>query len=251
MDNLQLWGSQTAIKGFKNERDVAAKFNAWQEDVDAQNWLKLMQYNLDDIKSVFATTKVPKKSKTDVQIQVTIHYKEAIDIQNLQVKLVSNGKSGFNQVDRRWVDKCCSDWNMTEEVAAILRHFAGELPPNIDNPKDNRRMFMNEFTSEQQKLVIDWFEQNKAMIVCDILKGRGEFAAEWILVAKIDGNKAEYMLRPINSYIDVMGNGPVTITARGSIKIHEITLQRKGGDGGRPSANQLQFKVDPLLLFEK
>lgn len=36
MDNLQLWGSQTAIKGFKNERDVAAKFNAWQEDVDAQ-----------------------------------------------------------------------------------------------------------------------------------------------------------------------------------------------------------------------
>lgn len=39
-------------------------------------------------------------------------------------------------------------------------------------------MFMNEFTSEQQKLVIDWFEQNKAMIVCDILKGRGEFAAE-------------------------------------------------------------------------
>ena len=110
---------------------------------------------------------------------------------------------------------------------------------------------MNEFTSEQQKLVIDWFEQNKAMIVCDILKGRGEFAAEWILVAKIDGNKTEYMLRPINYYINVMGNGPVTITARGSIKIHEITLQRKGGDGGRPSANQLQFKVDPLLLFEK
>lgn len=103
MDNLQLWGSQTAIKGFKNERDVAAKFNAWQEDVDAQHWLKLMRYNLDDVKSVFATTKVPKKSKTDVQIQVTIHYKEAIDIQNLQVKLVSNGKSGFNQVDRRWL----------------------------------------------------------------------------------------------------------------------------------------------------
>lgn len=210
-----------------------------------------MRYNLDDVKSVFATTKVPKKSKTDVQIQVTIHYKEAIDIQNLQVKLVSNGKSGFNQVDRRWVDKCCSDWNMTEEVASILRYFAGEVPPNIDNPKDNRRMFMNEFTSEQQKLVIDWFEQNKAMIVCDILKGRGEFAAEWILVAKIDDNKAEYMLRPINYYINVMGNGPVTITVRGSIKIHEITLQRKGGDGGRPSANQLQFKVDPLLLFEK
>lgn len=159
MDNLQLWGSQTAIKGFKNERDVAAKFNAWQEDVDAQHWLKLMRYNLDDVKSVFATTKVPKKSKTDVQIQVTIHYKEAIDIQNLQVKLVSNGKSGFNQVDRRWVDKCCSDWNMTDEVAAILRHFAGEVPPNINKPKDSRRMFMNEFTSEQQKLVIDWFEK--------------------------------------------------------------------------------------------
>lgn len=251
MDKKQLWGSLTAIKGFKNEGDVATKFNAWQKDADAQTWLKLMQYDLDEIKRVFATTRVPKKSKTDVQIQVTIHHKEAIDVQNLQVKLVSNNKSGFNQVDRRWVEKCCSDWNMTAEIATILRHFAGELPPTINNPEDSRRMFMDEFTAEQQKLVIDWFEQNKAMVVCDILKGRGEFAAEWILVAKIDGDKVEYMLRPINHYINVMGNGPVTITARGNIKIHEITLQRKGGDGGRPSANQLQFKVNPLLLFDK
>lgn len=43
-----------------------------------------------------------------MQVQVTIKLKEAIDAQNLQVKLVSNTK-GFNQIDKRWVDKLCGN----------------------------------------------------------------------------------------------------------------------------------------------
>ncbi len=45
-----------------------------------------------------------KDYKIDVLVQVTIKLKEAIDTQNLQVKLVSNPK-GFNQIDKRWVYK--------------------------------------------------------------------------------------------------------------------------------------------------
>lgn len=29
-----------------------------------------------------------------------------------------------------------------------------------------------------------------------------------------------------------------------------ITIQRKGGDGGRDTANMLQFKIDPTDLFD-
>ena len=32
-------GSMIAKKGFRNEKDVASKFNKWKEDKDAQNWL--------------------------------------------------------------------------------------------------------------------------------------------------------------------------------------------------------------------
>src|SRR5512133_3640888 len=101
MDLVQR-GSQTARDGFRNEDDIVNKFNNWQEDKEAQIWLTIMKYNLDEIEYV----KAVKLSgcKTDVQVQVTIKLKEAIDAENLQVKLVSNS-SGFNQIDKRKVDK--------------------------------------------------------------------------------------------------------------------------------------------------
>ncbi len=44
-------------------------------------------------------------------------------------------------------------------------------------------------------------------------------------------------------------SGEVRITKQGSLKIGKITMQRKGGDGGRLSANMLQFKINPCELF--
>ena len=32
--------------------------------------------------------------------------------------------------------------------------------------------------------------------------------------------------------------------------VWKITMQRKGGDGGRITANMLQFKINPAELFE-
>jgi len=37
---------------------------------------------------------------------------------------------------------------------------------------------------------------------------------------------------------------------RGNFRIGRITKQRKGGDGGRPTANMLQFKINPAELFD-
>ena len=40
------------------------------------------------------------------------------------------------------------------------------------------------------------------------------------------------------------------MTPRGSISIGKITVQRKGGDGGRDTANMLQFKINPAELID-
>ena len=40
------------------------------------------------------------------------------------------------------------------------------------------------------------------------------------------------------------------IKKKGCLRIGKITVRRKGGDGGRKTAQMLQFKIDPLLLFE-
>jgi len=52
------------------------------------------------------------------------------------------------------------------------------------------------------------------------------------------------------SYKCVKGkNGEIEITNRGNFKIGRITMQRKGGDGGRDTSKMLQFKVNPIELF--
>lgn len=121
--------------------------------------------------------------KTDIQVQINVKLKEAIDVQNLQVKLVSSPK-GFNQIDKRWVDKYVEMWNIPDEISAILKRYTGEIKPNILTPKDKRRMFANEFSEKEQSEILFWLHNNQSFIVSDILKGRGQFAAEWMLHKK-------------------------------------------------------------------
>ena len=177
MDLIEL-GSQTAKNGFRNEDDIVQKFNNWTENEDAKKWLKIMQYKLEEIEFVEAVKL--HGHKTDVQVQVTIKLKKAIDVQNIQVKLVSN-PNGFNQINKRWVDKYIEMWELPKNVISILKRYTGEEKPNIENPKDNRRMFVDEFNENEQKEILDWFSYNKSLVVSDVLKGRGQFAAEWML----------------------------------------------------------------------
>lgn len=244
--NLQELGSNTAKNGFNNENDIIHKLNHWHNDEEAQQWLLVMQYELKEIEYV----KAVKLSgyKTDIQVQVTIKLKQAIDVQNLQVKLVSNEK-GFNQIDKRWVDKYAILWNMPTKIIDILKLYTGEIKPTIENVKDNRRMFANEFVESDRNLMLKWLNNNKSLIVSDILKGRGQFAAEWMLVAQKIKSNARWILKPMNFCLNFFGNGEIEITERGNFKIGKITMQRKGGDAGRKTANMLQFKINPAELF--
>ena len=70
-----------------------------------------------------------------------------------------------------------------------------------------------------------------------------------LVAQKVDIN-ARWILKPINYCLNFFGNGDVSITKQGNIKIGRITMQRKGGDGGRDTAKMLQFKINPAELFE-
>lgn len=250
MDKKQTIGSQTAKSGFKNEHFVVHQFNNWQNSALGRGWLQAMGYNLDDIESVQGY-KITGSYKSDVQVQINlvIKLKSITDIQNIQVKLVSNPR-GFNQIDKRWVDKYQALWDMPDDIVTILKQFTGELPPTIPNPRDLRRTFADELSADEQKALLQFLTDNKTLIVSDILRGRGSFCAEWMLVILITkGNDVQWVLKPMNFVLNYFGNGAVKITARGSIKIGRITLQRKGGDGGRATANMLQFKINPSELF--
>ncbi|PKQ69824.1 PDDEXK family nuclease [Raineya orbicola] len=239
-------GSKIAKDGFRNEDDIIKKFNQWQYDAEAREWLKIMNYKLDEIEWVEAIKIYGYK--TDVQVQVRIRLQKALDVQNIQVKLVSNVR-GFNQIDKHWVDYYADLWHIPNEIVILLKYFTGELQMGKSNLRDKRRMFADEFSIDEQKSILEWLKANQAMIITDILKGRGKFAAEWMLVAQKINLNARWILRPMNFCLNFFGNGEILITPGGSFRIGRITMQRKGGDAGRKTANMLQFKINPAELF--
>jgi len=245
MNKAQLLGSQTAKGGFKNEQDIVDKFNKWEVDVEAQKWLVLMNYVLDEIESVKAV--VLQRYKADINVQIRLKSKAALDVENIQVKLVSNPK-GFNQIDKRPVDTYNSilNWNMSNNILNILKRFTGELPPAIENPRNSRRMFIDEFSKNEQEELFDFLKSNKARIINDVLRGRGEFSAEWVIVAQKVNESARWVLKNINEVINHY-DGDVKISPRGSINIGRILIQRKGGT---PDPTSLQFKINPAELFD-
>jgi len=250
MNKKELFGSETAKGGFRNENDVIARFNDWKKDKVAQEWLITMGYAIKEIEYVKAV-KVGGNYKTDVQVQVTIKIKKAIDCENLSVKLVSNFQ-GFNQIDKRDISKYVQMWNVPKDVEKILELFTGKIEPlNNIRLKDSRRMLLNEMPHQDQEKIVNFFSKNKILIISDILKGRDKFSADWMLVIlKKDRNSFGWALRDINTVMNIFGQGNVRITGQGGLKIGKIGMQRKGGDAGRESAKMLQFKINPCLLFD-
>lgn len=167
-----------AKNGFRNEKDVASKFNKWKEDKDAQNWLNIMGYELNNIDKVKAFV-LTKGYKSDVVVCINSQNQK----ENIQVKLVSNA-NGYNQIDKRWVNKYSIMWSIPEDIELLLKYFTGEKSPFKTDVKDKRRMFLNEFDEQDQLKIIEFFKENKKIIVSDILKCRGEYSAKWMLVSQ-------------------------------------------------------------------
>ena len=170
-------------------------------------------------------------------------------MQNLQVKLVSNPQ-GFNQIDKRWIDKYVELWNIPDDVIKILKSFTGETKPTIKSVKDKRRTLLSEMEESDKEKIINFFEKNKILIISDLLKGRGEFSADWVLVILKINRESTWVLKSINEAMNVFGGGNIRITDRGSLRIGKILMQRKGGDNGRDTAKMLQFKINPVELFK-
>lgn len=236
-------GSRTAKGGFRNEDDIRDKFNLWQTDTDAQNWLAAMGFSPGEIRKLVAAK--PHGDKADVVVLVETaagNRREGISI-----KLVSS-PNGFNQVDKRWLGQYARLWKMPPAVISALKKFVGEEkpPPGTRQPD---RMFLNELTADEQAAVIEFFSANKQRIVADVIRGEGLNRADWFMVAWKTGDRPKWKIIRAIDAIDFFSQGKVEITRSGNLRLGKITMQRKGGDAGRPTAQMLQFKLNPALIF--
>jgi hypothetical protein len=237
-------GSQTAKGGFRNEDEIRDKFNAWLTDDDAKAWLRMLGHDPGAVRSVSAYK--PHGDKADVVVTVRSIDGPAFR-HGISIKLVSS-PNGFNQIDKRRLRQYAKMWNMPAEVATALRLFVGEDPPNAKSRRPER-MFLTELEKEARDSVVSFFTANKQRIIADLIRGEGTNKADFFMVAWKPGTEKSYTIIRSDEAIRFFSEGTVEVTRSGNLKIGRVTMQRKGGDGGRETAKMLQFKLNPALLF--
>ena len=192
------FGSKTAKGGFANEKAICKKFNVWKKDKEAQEWLRIMGYDvkkLDSVKATQVPTRIKKTDlckfgvneeeyeqfvrlkKTDAQISIIIKIGNILKIENLSLKK-ANKDADYNQIDKRSVDSYQEMWKFSDEIAFWLKLFTGELDPKkysrktgIKKYRDKRRVFLNEMSEVIQNKIIRFFEKNRIVIISDIIDG--------------------------------------------------------------------------------
>lgn len=149
-------------------------------------------------------------------------------------------------------------WHFDDEIALALKLFTGEISPStypemlkfcLSKLRDSRRIFLTELKDDIVQKIVLFFTENKILVVSDILKGRGGFAADWMLVTRYNksNDTTTWILKDINTAMNFWGQGDVKISPMGSLYIGRITMQRKGGT---PDPTKLQFKIKPCELFK-
>ena len=81
------FGSRTAKGGFDNEKIVADKFKNWKNDEDAQEWLKIMGYKLEEIQELKAIVIPVRLSKKEIEC-FGLNKEEDIEFKKADVKLI-------------------------------------------------------------------------------------------------------------------------------------------------------------------
>lgn len=268
-------GSMTAKGGFINEENICEKFLNFREDVDAQKWLRLMSYQPAMVKEMSAV-QIPVRiarsrakefgvldenfvetvrfKKADIQLKFL--YDDVWHVENISLKK-ANSSAGFNQIDKRPVLTYQKIWGFDDDLAKWLRLFTGDILPKeilseteLSEIKDKkqRRLYLNEIPEEKFARIVQFFESNLNQVVSDIIGGRGELAADRFLVTRKTGEESvDWILKDIDVVCTFYAEGGVKMSPRGSLRIGRITVQRKGGT---PDPTSLQFKINPLHLFE-
>ncbi|MDP4658229.1 MAG: hypothetical protein NWS49_02605, partial [Opitutales bacterium] len=161
----------------------------------------------------------------------------------------------FGQANRGSLDTYVEELGISYGVAETLRAFV------MKNSEGERTMLKDAPASEQNEL-LNFFRVYQRQIISHVLRGKAKAAlkADWLLlheakendwISKV-GNRSFWHLYPMTMVIDCCCSVAPAITKSGNLVLGlGLTMQRKGGDGGAKTANDLQFKLNPKLIHER
>jgi len=163
-------------------------------------------------------------------------------------------KVSFGQANRGTVETYIKDLGIPKNVAETLLAFTHKT-------QSGERVMLNQNSESDQTQLLEFFTKFQKQIISHILRGKelAPLKADWLLFheAKDEswkmhvGDKRFWKLYPMDQIIGCCLLTKPQINKNGNMILGTgLTMQRKGGDGGKDSANDLQFKIDPVEIIE-
>jgi hypothetical protein len=200
----------------------------------------------------FRATKPSNHEKPDVVIytpEIKNPKKEGLSLKSYK-KNVS-----FCQANRGKLATFAYDLNIPDDVVETLKLFTVKGP-------NGKRVMLNEAPQQKQQSLLKFFVINQKNIIEHVLKGKlaSPIKANWMLFhetipndwIKNVGNKKFWRLYSMEVLIKLCCSLQPCFSKQGNLILGiGLTMQRKGGDNGRDTANDLQFKINPVEIISE
>jgi hypothetical protein len=246
-DKVSSIQSEAAHRGLDAEKALIEKINS--QDPDCA-WIVEECCNSNGY-GAFKAKKPGNKEKPDVLL-----YDDPANIPAMKGISMKTYKPdvSFGQANRGALETYVEELGISYGVAETLRAF-------VVKDHYGERTMLNEAPAPEQDALLNFFHQYQRQIVSHVLRGKAkaELKADWLMlheakdadwISKV-GNREFWHLYPMAKVIDCCCSEQPSITNAGNLVLGlGITLQRKGGDGGAKTANDLQFKLNPKLIHE-
>jgi len=187
-------------------------------------------------KTIASIAVIPGSKKTDNRIDFVDRTSLRLQLKNYNTAEIHKGHA--HQINRRALRSCPPQW------IGMLSHICLARPKTKGRMKGKSRI---EFYSP---FIIPSAEDSKALI-SDVLLGKeADFVPEYMVLSNMkDGVIENLWIEPMQDFLAVCNAAVYDVPQESSTGTSvyicpEISVQRKGGDGGKPSADDIQFKFN-------
>ena len=167
----------------------------------------------------------------------------------ISLKCCKHFDTAFNQIKRCSVMKFREEFGVPEEVITIFKKYT----------EDKKKLLQGNYSQKELALLLEFLNANRRALLASAFTGKNkQLKANWLLLhqwtppdwRKNIARKDRSVLISMQDILSLFSKINASFTKRGTITFGAgVTLQRKGGDKGKESANDLQFKlrIKPML----
>lgn len=240
---LSYTNSETAKNGYKEEELICKDLN---NEIIKRALMPILGNEYDE-----CTTIPGKNHKSDIQSTNN----------NMKGQVKKYKKGQFQQLDRHWISDFLKNVPELNDVSQILKDlFEYPLLPNgknVDKNKSLKKLCDPNYSQEELNNFLGLLNKYKKKILEYAFYGtKLEMQPKYLFGVEYEDKKRnKIVVFKIQEVISYLENLQFEISPRKTAILLGndgiISLQRKGGDSGKKSSNQLQIKIILSKLLDK